>query len=89
MAEIAGDELVIAYGATVEHVSLTTGKTLGKLWTPGRTLAVFGTKTRRVAVLQGEAARGQIWDVSATARSVGSTAIAASGRRRFSGRAPS
>ena len=64
VADVAGDELVIAHGDTVEHVDLASGKTLGKLVTSGRTLAVYGPKTRRVAVLQGEAGRAQIWDVA-------------------------
>jgi hypothetical protein len=61
--QIAGDELVVSYDDTVEHVDLVTGKTLGKLVTPGATLAVFGEKTKRVAVLEGEAARARVWDV--------------------------
>lgn len=64
VAEIVGDELVIVHGETVEHVDLPTGKTLGKLVTLGKTLAVFGKKTRRVAVFQGEAARARIWDLA-------------------------
>lgn len=64
VAEIVGDELVVGHGATVEHLDLTSGKTLGKLTTPGKTLAIYGKKTKRVAVFEGEAARARIWDVA-------------------------
>lgn len=64
VAEVVGDELVVVHGETVEHVDLPSGKTLGKLVTPGRTLAVFGRKSRRVAVFQGDAARARVWDVA-------------------------
>jgi hypothetical protein len=61
---IQGDELVVSYDDTVEHVDLASGKTLGKLVTPGTTLAVLGERSRRVAVFQGEVARARIWDVA-------------------------
>ncbi len=64
IAEIVGDELVVVHGDVVEHVDLTNGRTLGKLAVPGKTLAVFGRRTKRVAVLQGEASRARIWDVA-------------------------
>ncbi len=64
VAEVVGDELVVVHGDIVEHVDLTSGKTLGKLAVPGKTLAVYGRKTKRVAVLQGEASRARIWDVA-------------------------
>jgi hypothetical protein len=63
VAELAGDDLVIVHGDTVEHLDLAHRKTLGKLVTPGRTLAIFGSKTRRVVVFEGEAARARVWDV--------------------------
>lgn len=63
VAAITGDELVVSYDDAVEHVDLATGKTLGKLVTPGRTLAVYGERSKRAAVLQGAASRVRVWDV--------------------------
>jgi len=64
VGEIVGDTLVVAHGDVVEHVDLASGKTLGKLVTPGKTLTAFGRKTARVVVLQGEAGRARVWDVA-------------------------
>lgn len=63
VAEIFDDELVVAHGDTVEHVDLASGKVLGKLVTPGKTLAVYGAKSKRVVVLQGAMNRARVWDV--------------------------
>lgn len=61
---IRGSELVVSHGDTIEHVDLVTKKTLGKLSVPERTLAVYDSRARRVAVFEGERGRLRLWDVA-------------------------
>jgi hypothetical protein len=64
VAEVAGDELVVTHGDVLEHVDLSSGKTLGKTTVPGRTTAVYAPRSRRVVVFTGAAAKVRVWDVA-------------------------
>lgn len=63
LAELTGSLLVVGHGETIDAFDLTEKKVVASSRHAGKTLAVYGPKSGRVAVMLGEASTVRVWDI--------------------------